>query len=330
MNAQLYNRQAKSYPWDVFVSHNKRDSLWVSQFVAHLKAGGLQVFYDETSIPPGGSIIRAIEAGLSGSRFIVFLISRAALTSPWVGLERASSFHMDPASEEGRIIPVLLDPIEIRQLPITLQVLRVVDLTHPVQRHAEYRLLLQHLGVPADASLEAPERPSQSEGSAARVVPYPTVDQIAAEIASSTEVDLMLAGGDTFYPVLSSALRECRNRPRFRVLLRASSGASQRTWKKLAELSQKTGTEIQVRWYDNDFMLRGYCFDRTRGFVSYFLRQDKILTGRRNPMVHVIRDRSDADRFLVDMFLSVFDSTFSSEAAGDAESAHRVPFVKEQ
>lgn len=325
-------RQPPSYPWDVFVSHNGNDLEWVNQFFSHLESSGLKVFFDKKSIPPGGAIAPTIENALQGSRFIVVVISRAALRSPWVGLERCLGLHLDPDSRHGRVIPVLLDPIEIDSLPLSLRVLRFIDLTQSDKRVDEYRLLLRHLGVNSGDDLVPPVLVERNPeiASGPTLVPYPTVDQIVAELESASQVDLLLAGGDTFYPLLSSALRLCHNRPRFRVLLRASSTASSRTSNKLGELSQKTGAEISVRWYDNDFMLRGYCFDRSRGHVSYFLRQGTILTGRRNPMLQVIRDRSAADTFLVDLFVSLFDSTFSHDSSTDPDMARRVESVREQ
>ncbi|ETR71738.1 MAG: hypothetical protein OMM_07917 [Candidatus Magnetoglobus multicellularis str. Araruama] len=76
-------------------------------------------------------------------------------------------------------------------------------------------------------------------------------------------------------------------------------------------MEEKLEIKVDVRWYDNDFMLRGYCFDDKYGFFSYFLRENEKLTGRINNFLFIDSDSSKTDAFLVNMFTRTFDSFFT-------------------
>lgn len=160
--------------------------------------------------------------------------------------------------------------------------------------------------------------------------PLPTA-HVVSHVNGAQRLDLMLAGGDSFHRQLFEALRHASSRSeplQVRVLLRRSSQASSRSAKQFLALENVFNVKVSVRWYDWDFMLRGYCFDRRVAFVSYFLREGEILSGRYNPMMRVVRDLSQLDDFILDTFCQVFDVHFSGL---DSDRASPVPprFIEE-
>lgn len=115
MSADDQARQGNSaaagqvFDWDVFISYGRGDSDdFAKRIVDALRAQGLEVWFDRDTLKPGDDLVTEIPNALAKSRAAVFIISPAALTSPWVEQERnlAISRWID-GDWHGRIIPVL-------------------------------------------------------------------------------------------------------------------------------------------------------------------------------------------------------------------------------
>jgi tetratricopeptide (TPR) repeat protein len=115
---------ATDFSYDVFVSHNSKDKPRVRRLAERLKNAGLKVWFDEWILKPGDDIYLAIERGLESSRVLVLCLSRAAVGSEWVGLERSTVLFRDPSNTDRRFIPLLLEDC---QLPDTLRRFKYVD-----------------------------------------------------------------------------------------------------------------------------------------------------------------------------------------------------------
>jgi hypothetical protein len=170
-------------------------------------------------------------------------------------------------------------------------------------------------------------------GHSPEIVQYPDAQTLAPYLQSANAVDLLLAGGDSFYPRLSDAIRTIApsrsDSPlKLRVLLRRSSTAGARSAKKYESLAHDYGIRADIRWYDFDFMLRGYCFDRNVGYFSYFLREGGRLTGRLNSMLLLVAGRSTSDDYLLSLFGKTFDAFFNREDAA-VSTPKSLPFVTE-
>jgi CheY-like chemotaxis protein len=137
----------EDYEWDVFVSHNRKQKPWVRKMVSQWRSLKLRVFFDEDSIEPGEDIVAGVERGLRGSRYIVFMISPAAVKSSWVAMETACAVYEDPDSSKRRIIPILIEPTPIESIRPIVRRLRNVDLTDSSRQIANYQHLLRFLGV---------------------------------------------------------------------------------------------------------------------------------------------------------------------------------------
>ena len=106
--------------FDVFLSHNRRQKPWVREFAQVLKAAGLKIFFDEESISPGEDIVRALESALENSKRVVFVITPSSLESDWVALETASAIYSDPAASKGKLVPVMLEGVDPKKIPLSI------------------------------------------------------------------------------------------------------------------------------------------------------------------------------------------------------------------
>lgn len=114
----------QGFTFDVFISHNAQDKPQVRRLAERLKAAGVRVWFDEWIIKPGDIISLKVDEGLEQSRVLLLCISRAALTSGWVALERSTAVHRDPANAARRFIPVIMEDCE---LPDTLRRYKYID-----------------------------------------------------------------------------------------------------------------------------------------------------------------------------------------------------------
>lgn len=152
----------KPAAYDVFLSHNRIDKPWVRGLWELLRRAGLRVFFDAESIPPAANFVKAIGDALGSSQRIVLVLSDAALQSKWVALETAAAIVQDPDAGEGLIVPVLLDPIEPKRLPITLRFRQSINLSNPQTRDAQLAKLLAFLGMQLDSEQALPPWPVET------------------------------------------------------------------------------------------------------------------------------------------------------------------------
>lgn len=115
---------ADRFIYDVFLSHNSEDKARVRPFAIRLKEAGLRVWFDEWVIKPGDDIFLAIERGLEDSRTLVLCLSKSALGSDWVKLERNTVLFRDPTNDRRRFVPLLLSDCE---LPDAIRRYKYVD-----------------------------------------------------------------------------------------------------------------------------------------------------------------------------------------------------------
>ena len=112
--------------FDVFLSHGTPDKPWVGRLRDELETLGLRVFLDESELKPGDNWTLALSDGLLRSRCLALVLTRETLARPWVEHEW-TSFMAEHGPRSGRIIPVLLDPVD---LPPFLKPIQAIDATH--------------------------------------------------------------------------------------------------------------------------------------------------------------------------------------------------------
>lgn len=129
---------ANKFPYDIFLSHNHNDKPRIRLLAQRLKDAGVRVWFDDWNVHPGEIISIKVDEGLEQSRVLALFMSRDALISGWVKLERSTAVHRDPSNEDRRFIPVLLEECEV---PDTLRRYKYIDFRQPNDESAFAELL---------------------------------------------------------------------------------------------------------------------------------------------------------------------------------------------
>jgi tetratricopeptide (TPR) repeat protein len=111
--------------YDVFLSHATSDREWVHPLSAELRAHGLRVFVDAAELRPGGNYVQEIAAALRDSRFLVVVLSPSSSDRPWVTYEWTTFKAKN--GPLGRVIPVLLEDVELPTGLLASQVIHAKD-----------------------------------------------------------------------------------------------------------------------------------------------------------------------------------------------------------
>lgn len=121
----------------VFLSHASADKPLARRLARDLRAAGLAVWLDQWVIGVGESFEQHIAQGLADTRFVVVLLTPAAVRSEWVEREWRSRFEDEARSRQVHIVPVRGEPCD---MPDFLAQRSPVDLSA-----GSYPLGLRHL-----------------------------------------------------------------------------------------------------------------------------------------------------------------------------------------
>lgn len=141
--------------YDIFLSHSSSDKPQVRQLFLALQALGLRVFLDERQLQVGDSLYSSLNDSLEASDYLVFCISRAAVSSGWVEREVGGSLARQIKGGRKKVLPVLLDDAPI---PPLLSDLVWLDMA---------------LGSPADVAAQIQAAIAAARASRQRATPYP-------------------------------------------------------------------------------------------------------------------------------------------------------------
>ena len=129
----------------VFISHASADNTFVDRLHADLTASSIRCWYDKFDLPLGSSIPGEINKGIAGAKFMLIVLSPAAIESRWVREELNAGLMRQVQSDGTFVIPALREDCEIPAL-----------LSH--RRYADFRRsyseglndILSFLGICAD------------------------------------------------------------------------------------------------------------------------------------------------------------------------------------
>jgi len=108
----------------VFVSYARADRQPVSRIVDELNRLGVKTWVDAEKLVAGESWERSISNAVQKSQALLVFISRASTQSKWITAE------FEGALASGvRILPVLLEPVSVYELPPLLQSIQWLDTT---------------------------------------------------------------------------------------------------------------------------------------------------------------------------------------------------------
>lgn len=109
---------------EVFLSHASEDRETLEKIYESLTRSGLTVWTNWRDIQTGIDFKAAINSGIEKTDTVVYLISPAALASTWCRHEIDYALSLNK-----RVIPVLIEPVDLDTLPIPLRHLQFIDLT---------------------------------------------------------------------------------------------------------------------------------------------------------------------------------------------------------
>lgn len=257
-----FARAPDQFNYDVFLSHNLLDKPWVRELAGGVRDAGLRVFFDEDSIPPGGQILREVESAVAGSRYILVVITAASLESQWVALEVALTLSVDVDAADNRLLPVLLEPVDLERIRPAVRTLNIFDFTNELSRDFDFARLMEHLGIERAKIPRPPPWPWSS-------IPSPAREQRAIGVSRS---DLGQSPPRAFGNQLG-----------------VGSGSLVLDESEIADVFRQTGNKVIL--VTNDVHL-GLPFDMIAGIVtSQSLGESShlglTLTSRRIPVVYV-------------------------------------------
>ena len=109
---------AEKLPQKVFLSHSWNDKKIARQIAKDLNAKGIGVWIDEVEMKLGDSLLDKISNAIDSIDFVVALLSKASVKSPWIKTELDIAMHQEVEGKHVKAIPILLDDCE---LPVFLK-----------------------------------------------------------------------------------------------------------------------------------------------------------------------------------------------------------------
>lgn len=110
----------------VFLSYSRSDSQIVDKIAQDLQREGIEIWFDRQDIKPGQNWKEQIEKALNDASFLIVFISKNSLQSRAVQLEYRAAFENQKRTGGTRLIPILLEKVE---LPEFLSTIQYIDFT---------------------------------------------------------------------------------------------------------------------------------------------------------------------------------------------------------
>ena len=111
----LRESEAAVNPISFFLSYSHKDREFTDRFVRDLRERGHMVWRDDDNIMIGESIRRAIESGMTSSRFTIVLVSRSSVQSEWC-LKELDMALADETSTSIKVLPIVIDDCEVPRI----------------------------------------------------------------------------------------------------------------------------------------------------------------------------------------------------------------------
>jgi hypothetical protein len=174
----------------VFISHHHsfEEDAFTRQLVHDLETAGIDVWVDEKGVT-SGSFVKKISEGLKDRQWLLFIMTPAALVSPWVQSAVDAGLQEVHAGRMRGVIPVMAQPCDEHDVPILWRSLYYYDATEQYEA-ARDRLIstLKNGGPPSVAS-------TMSARPLTTTPPKPTAQQPTAQRAPSRIMNIALSVG---------------------------------------------------------------------------------------------------------------------------------------
>ncbi|MCP4327475.1 MAG: toll/interleukin-1 receptor domain-containing protein [Alphaproteobacteria bacterium] len=108
----------------VFISHNRSDRSQAHKIGKELLKAGHEIWLDSWEILPGDSLIEKISDGIIESSYLLVLLSKNSVQSPWVKKELEVALNRQLKDKGIKVIPCLLEDCDI---PVFLEPIKYAD-----------------------------------------------------------------------------------------------------------------------------------------------------------------------------------------------------------
>ena len=108
----------------LFICHASEDKAFVDELASAIDRNGFDVWYDKREIKVGESIVERISDGLDSATHLLVVLSKSAISKPWVKRELSSSLMKQLGSNSIRVIPLLREDCA---LPALLSDIKYAD-----------------------------------------------------------------------------------------------------------------------------------------------------------------------------------------------------------
>jgi formylglycine-generating enzyme required for sulfatase activity len=111
----------------IFLSYSSKDRLLVEPIYLALRAEGYAVFFDRANLPAGDEYDVRIRQAIEDADLFMFLVSPDSLASGSYTLTELEIAQKTWDHPRGKVLPVLIHPVEIAQLPPYLRAVTVLE-----------------------------------------------------------------------------------------------------------------------------------------------------------------------------------------------------------
>jgi WD40 repeat protein len=118
-------------PVDFFVSYSPADEGWASWIAWELESAGYRTVVQAWDFVPGTNFIDFMDRGVTQSRAVIAVLSRAYLKSRYGRLEWQSAIRADPDDPSRKLITVKVDDSPLEGLLATITYVNLVGVTDP-------------------------------------------------------------------------------------------------------------------------------------------------------------------------------------------------------
>ena len=117
-------KNANNLMTQVFLSYSEKERAFMEKLANTLRRESFTVWTNKTDIHSGEDFVEAIYRGIEEADNVVYLMSEASLQSPYCQQELTHAL-----SQEKRIIPLLIQDLDMEQIPPELRFLQFINFT---------------------------------------------------------------------------------------------------------------------------------------------------------------------------------------------------------
>ncbi|BAY72553.1 TIR domain-containing protein [Trichormus variabilis] len=125
-------KNANNLMTQVFLSYSENERLFMEKIAKILMRESFTVWTNKTDIQSGADFTESINRGIEEADNVVLLLSTASLQSEYCQMELSYAFSL-----KKRIIPLLIEPVDIEQIPVELSILQFIDFTDQEEQGKE-------------------------------------------------------------------------------------------------------------------------------------------------------------------------------------------------